>query len=60
MNKNRIALITNNAQTITNLKKAIDATFKHKKEDPDAWHNATQEFHERYDLLAFPGGLEMA
>jgi hypothetical protein len=59
MKKNSLTkLILDNAQTITKMSEDIDRTFKAKDTNPKAWDNATRLFHDNYDRLAFPGGLE--
>ena len=54
-------LLERNAEELNRLKSKIDETFK-KRDDSkharDEWSNACTEFYERYDGLAFPGGLE--
>jgi hypothetical protein len=50
-----------NAAKIRELYQAIQDTAKHRDESPEhkqAWEEATHRFNSRYDLLAFPGGLE--
>lgn len=45
------------------LKQAIDDAFAHRSESKEAyelWQRACSHFHERYDSLAFPGGLDAA
>ena len=55
--------IIRNAEKITQLKSCIDETVKyrdkneHKKKE---WQKACAEFHEQYDSLAFPSGLDGA
>jgi len=55
--------IMRNAEKITQLKARIDETVKyrdkneHKKKE---WQKACSDFHEQYDSLAFPGGLDGA
>ena len=58
MKKKLKSLILENAQKINQLKYAIKASFKERNENPIAWQNACKVFHELYDSLAFPGGLE--
>ena len=52
-----------NAEIIRRLQAAINETFEHRSESPEAleaWKQACAEFHSRYDALAFPGGLSTA
>jgi len=55
--------IMRNTEKISQLKARIDETFKycdkneHKKKE---WQKSCSDFHEQYDLLAFPGGLDGA
>jgi hypothetical protein len=55
--------ILHNAEEINRLHSRIDQTFKerNKNEQKNAeWKSACEEFHNRYDELAFPGGWEGA
>ena len=58
MNNKRIAHILENAAKIQKLYAAIESTAKNKKTAPKPWEKATQDFHNAYDSLAFPGGLK--
>ncbi len=61
MNKKMIAFILENAQKIEELRTAVNDTFRHKNESSQAeqaWQDATKKFHNAYDWLAFPSGLE--
>lgn len=55
------SIITTNAARLRQLHEAIHETFQRRAEGPEAtaaWKQAAEEFHRRYDELAFPGGLE--
>ena len=55
------SIITINAARLCQLHEAIHVTFRRRSEGPEAkaaWQRAAEEFHRRYDELAFPGGLE--
>jgi hypothetical protein len=52
-------LIRNNAVELQRLHKGIHETVKHRGESDEKrleWQQACEEFHSRYDSLAFPGG----
>ena len=51
------ALIKHNAQQIRDLHDRINQTFSEKPHGPEH-KRACEEFHSRYDSLAFPGGYE--
>jgi hypothetical protein len=54
------SVIESNAALLRKLHEAIHETFQHRSEGPDAhaaWIRASREFHDRWDELAFPGGL---
>ena len=54
------SIITTNAARLHQLHEAIHETFRRRAEGPEAtaaWKQAAEEFHRRYDELAFPGGL---
>lgn len=54
-------LLFRNAKEINRLKSRIDETFKNRDSSKEAWgewSKACEEFHNKYDNLAFPGGLE--
>jgi len=56
-------LIQNNAQIIGELRDRIHSTFASRSKssaDFDEWKRACDELHQRYDALAFPGGLAQA
>jgi DNA repair exonuclease SbcCD ATPase subunit len=58
--KEQLAL---NAQEITRLHARIHETVRfrgHSPEQKNEWERACEEFHSRYDQLAFPGGYETA
>jgi len=53
--------IAKNAQEITRLHRRIRDTFRHRGDDETArqrWEQACAEFHARYNVLAFPEGLD--
>ena len=53
-------LIETNAALLRKLHETIHETFRHRTEGPEAhaaWERACREFHDRWDELAFPGGL---
>lgn len=55
--------ILNNAKLICKLHSRIHETLKYRDKDEHKrgeWQKACAEFHERYDSLAFPGGLDGA
>jgi hypothetical protein len=55
--------ILRNAEVINQLYSNIHETFKFREKNEHKlkeWQNACKEFHSRYNLLAFPGGLEGA
>lgn len=61
MNKKAlIKLINENTNKINQKHLLIKKTFEHRDIDPEAWSQATKDFHSTYDQLAFPGGLEHA
>ena len=52
-----------NAQEITRLHARIHETVRfrsHSPEQKSEWERACEEFHSRYDQLAFPGGYDTA
>jgi len=56
-------LILCNAEEINRLHSRIHETFKDRdksEEQSQKWKQACEEFHEKYNSLAFPGGLEGA
>jgi hypothetical protein len=56
-------LIQTNARIIGELHGRIRSTFANRSKSDaayDEWKQACAEFHERYNSLAFPGGLEQA
>jgi len=56
-------LILRNASEINRLKALMDESFKNRHETSvsnQIWEEACQNFHDQYDRLAFPGGLEGA
>ncbi len=56
-------IIEHNAAEIQRLKEAIDNAVIHRSESKEAfdnWVKACDEFHHRFDALAFPGGLSHA
>jgi hypothetical protein len=55
------SIIESNAALLRKLHETIRETFLHRSEGPEAhaaWERACREFHERWDELAFPGGLQ--
>ena len=50
--------IKDNADRLVQMHLNIDATFKNKAKNPEAWSKACALYHASYDALAFPGGLE--
>lgn len=52
------SLIVDNAKTIDELHNNIHETYKNKGKNALAHTEACRLFHESFDLLAFPGGLE--
>jgi len=55
--------IQNNADKINELSATIDEAVKHRHESTDKWaewESACAVYHQQYDTLAFPGGLEGA
>jgi hypothetical protein len=53
-----IARILQDAQTITKLTNDIKQTCKDRAENVLAWQDACRIFHDTYNDLAFPGGLD--
>jgi hypothetical protein len=53
-----IARILQDAQTITKLTHNIKQTCKDREKDVLAWQDACRIFHDTYNDLAFPGGLD--
>ncbi len=56
-------LFQRNAREINRLHERIHATVKTRDDNQEAWEawsNACSDFHEQYDQLAFPGGLDGA
>ena len=56
-------LLERNTQIINELNSRIDATFETRSRseaDWAQWQRACDEFHSRYDALAFPGGEQNA
>lgn len=52
-----------NAREITRLNRRIDETVRNRSKsaaDLQEWKSACAEFHNRYEVLAFPGGYEGA
>ena len=52
-------VIQQNAKRVAELHERIHETFKRRDNSPEAraeWSRACEEFHSRYDALAFPGG----
>ena len=58
--KHKLAL---NAEEIKRLYARIDETLRYRSKSPkqkNDWERACEEFHSRYDQLAFPGGYSSA
>lgn len=56
-----IHTIRKNAELMRQLHSRVHETVKTRsrsEEDLNEWKNACEEFHSKYDQLAFPGGLE--
>jgi len=56
-------VIKENAAEIVKLHARIHETYSQRAKSPDfraAWEAACEEFRQRYDLLAFPGGYDTA
>jgi hypothetical protein len=54
-------VINENAKRVTELHNRVHETFKRRDSSPEAraeWSRACEEFHSKYDALAFPGGYE--
>ena len=54
------SIIESNASTLRELHETVNVTFQQRSGGPEAraaWHKASREFHDRWDELAFPGGL---
>ena len=54
-------LIDQNAERLRQLKSAVDEAARHRSAGVSArlaWEAACEEYHRRYDELAFPGGLQ--
>jgi hypothetical protein len=57
----RVTIFDHNAKLLRELKKSIEASVAHRDVDDDhrsSWLEACHRFHESFDKLAFPGGLE--
>jgi len=54
--------IVHNAQLLNEMHTLICSSYKNKNKDKNkkAWQDACTRFHDSYDALAFPGGLERA
>lgn len=55
------SLIKQNSQEIIKLIENIDLTFRNKDKNEEGfnnWSNACKIYHENYNILAFPGGLD--
>lgn len=55
------SIIESNAALLRKLHETMHETFRHCSEGPEAleaWQRACREFHDRWDELAFPGGLQ--
>lgn len=58
--KSMQSIIESNAASLRKLHETVHETFRHRSESPrayEAWTQACHEFHNRWDELAFPGGL---
>ena len=52
--------IIQNAEKLNQKYNHIDQTVKDRETNAQAWKDACVDFHETYDILAFPGGLAKA
>ena len=56
-------MLLNNSSEVSRLHAVVHETWRHRDENPEAhhaWVQAAEEFRNRYDELAFPGGYEGA